>query len=110
MDFICGTVKKDGWLYGGFDPEKISIKFNIIPSSVVGFFIRRSSLRKVGYLNIKYKIQADYDLLCPPKNSSLFSKGLPNVKIIQAYGAGHYISDPGIKELMKKEIDVLQHL
>ena len=63
LDFICGTVKKDGRLYGGFDPEKITIKFNIIPSSVVGFFIRRSSLRKVGYLNIKYKIQADYDLL-----------------------------------------------
>ena len=63
LDFVCGTVKKDGRLYGGFDPEKIMIKFNIIPSSVVGFFIRRSSLRKVGYLNIKYKIQADYDLL-----------------------------------------------
>tara|TARA_X000000950_G_scaffold257144_1_gene323348 strand:- start:12097 stop:12927 length:831 start_codon:yes stop_codon:yes gene_type:complete len=63
LDFVCGTVKKDGRLYGGFDPEKIMIKFNIIPSSVVGFFIKRSSLRKVGYLNIKYKIQADYDLL-----------------------------------------------
>jgi len=63
LDFVCGTVKKDGRLYGGFDPEKIMIKFNIIPSSVVGFFIRRSSLRKVGYLNLKYKIQADYDLL-----------------------------------------------
>jgi hypothetical protein len=29
----------------------------------VGFFIKRSSLKKVGYLNLKYKIQADYDLL-----------------------------------------------
>ena len=28
-------------------------------------------------------IQADYDLLCPPINSSLFSKGLPNIKIIE---------------------------
>lgn len=63
LDFVCGTVKKDGRLYGGFDPEKISLKFNIIPSSVVGFFIKRSSLKKVGYLNLKYKIQADYDLL-----------------------------------------------
>ncbi len=63
FDFVCGTVKKDGRIYGGFNPEKITIKFNIIPSSVVGFFIKRSSLRKVGYLNLKYKIQADYDLL-----------------------------------------------
>ncbi len=63
LDFVCGTVKKDGRLYGGFDREKIMFKFNIIPSSVVGFFIKRSSLKKVGYLNLKYKIQADYDLL-----------------------------------------------
>ena len=55
-------------------------------------------------------IQADYDLLCPPINSSLFSKGLPNIKIVQAHGAGHYISDPGVKELMKKEIDELQYI
>ena len=63
LDFVCGTVKKDGRLYGGFNPEKIMRKFDIIPSSVVGFFIKRSSLKKVGYLNLKYKIQADYDLL-----------------------------------------------
>ena len=55
-------------------------------------------------------IQADYDLLCPPINSSLFSKGLPNIKIIQAHGAGHYVSDPGVKELIKKEIDELQYI
>ncbi len=63
IDFVCGTVKKDGRLYGGFRPDKIYTKFNIIPSSVVGFFIKNSSLKKVGYLNLKYKIQADYDLL-----------------------------------------------
>ena len=63
LDFVCGTVKKDGRLYGGFNPEKIFRKFDIIPSSVVGFFVKRSSLKKVGYLNLKYKIQADYDLL-----------------------------------------------
>ena len=27
------------------------------------FFIKRSSLKKVGYLNINYRIQSDYDLL-----------------------------------------------
>lgn len=63
IDFVCGTVKKDGRLFGGFRPDKIYTKFNIIPSSVVGFFIKNSSLKKVGYLNLKYKIQADYDLL-----------------------------------------------
>ena len=55
-------------------------------------------------------IQAEYDLLCPPINSFLFSRGLPKTKIAQAHKAGHYISDPGIKELMKQEIDALQNL
>ena len=63
IDFVCGTVRKDGRLYGGYNPNDIYKKFNIIPSSVVGFFIKKSSLNKVGLLNLKYKIQSDYDLL-----------------------------------------------
>ncbi|MDC3024191.1 alpha/beta hydrolase [Alphaproteobacteria bacterium] len=55
-------------------------------------------------------IQGEYDLLCPPINSLSFSMGLPKLKIIHAYGAGHYVSDPGVKELMKREIDELQNL
>ena len=30
---------------------------------MVGFYIKLKSLKKAGFLNIKYKIQADYDLL-----------------------------------------------
>ncbi len=63
IDFICGTVRKDGRLYGGYNPKDIYKKFNIIPSSVVGLFIKNSSLKRVGLLNLKYKIQSDYDLL-----------------------------------------------
>ena len=50
-------------MYGGYNPKDIYKKFDIIPSSVVGFFIKKSSLNKVGLLNLKYKIQSDYDLL-----------------------------------------------
>jgi len=63
LDFICGSVKKDGKLYAGFKPDKIHRHFNVIPSSVVGFFIKNKSLKKTGYLNLKYKIQTDQDLL-----------------------------------------------
>ena len=63
IDFICGTVKKDSKIYAGFRPEDINRQFNIIPSSVVGFYIKLKSLKKVGLLNIKYKLQSDYDLL-----------------------------------------------
>ena len=52
MDFLCGTVKKDNKIYAGFRPEDIFRQFNIIPSTVVGFYIRSTSLRKVGLLNI----------------------------------------------------------
>ncbi len=76
------------------------------------FFLKKNQLldNKNSLKNIPISIiQGDYDLLCPPINSFLFSKNLPRVKIIKAYEAGHYISDPGIKELMKKEIDELQY-
>ena len=63
IDFICGTVIKDKKKLGGYNPEKIFRKFNIIPSSVVGLFIKKKSLKKVGYLNLNYNIQSDYDLL-----------------------------------------------
>ena len=63
MDFLCGTVKKDNKIYSGFRPQDIFRQFNIIPSTVVGFYIKLSSLRRVGLLNINYKIQSDYDWL-----------------------------------------------
>ena len=62
-DFICGTVKKDNKIYAGFRPDDIKKQFNIIPSSIVGFYIKLKSLKKVGLLNIKYKYSSDYDFL-----------------------------------------------
>ena len=63
IDFFCGTIKKDGRIIGGYNPKEIYKKLNIVPSSVVGFYIKKKSLNKVGYLKLKYKIQSDYDLL-----------------------------------------------
>jgi glycosyltransferase involved in cell wall biosynthesis len=63
IDFLCGTVKKDNKIYAGFRPKDIFRQFNIIPSTIVGFYIKLTSLRKVGLLNISYKIQSDYDWL-----------------------------------------------
>ena len=63
MDFLCGTVKKDNKIYANYRPEDIYRQFNIIPSTIVGFYIKLSSLKKVGLLNITYKLQSDYDWL-----------------------------------------------
>ena len=61
LDFICGAVKKDNRLYAGLRVKDIKRQFNIIPSSVVSFFIKLKSLKKVGKFNTKYKCSADYD-------------------------------------------------
>ena len=63
IDFLCGTIKKDNKVYMGYRPNDIYKQFNIIPSTVVGFYIRLTSLKNVGLLNIKYKFQSDYDWL-----------------------------------------------
>ena len=50
-DFICGAVKKDNKIYAGFRPNDIKKQFNIIPSSIVGFYIKLESLKKVSNLS-----------------------------------------------------------
>ena len=72
------------------------------------FFLKPNQLLK--YKNKLSKIpisiiQSDYDLLCPPQTSFNFASGLPNCKIFRIASAGHYISDPGVKEMMKKLLD-----
>ena len=63
IDFLCGTIKKDNKVYAGYRPKDIYRQFNIIPSTVVGFYIKLNSLKKVGLLNTSYRFQSDYDWL-----------------------------------------------
>ena len=63
IDFLCGTIKKDNKIYAGYRPNDIYRQFNIIPSTVVGFYVKLQSLKKAGLLNINYKFQSDYDWL-----------------------------------------------
>ena len=63
VDFIFGTIKKEGKIYTGFRPKDITLRFNIYPSCVIGFFLKKKSLKKLGLYNTKYKISADYDLI-----------------------------------------------
>ncbi len=62
-DFIFGTIQKEDKIYTGFRPKDIILRFNIYPSCVIGFFLKKKSLKKLGLYNIKYKISADYDLV-----------------------------------------------
>ena len=72
------------------------------------FFLKPNQLlkHKKKLSNIKISIiQSDYDLLCPPQTSFNFASGLSNCKVIRIANAGHYISDPGVKEMMKQLLD-----
>ncbi len=60
-DFIFGSVKKHWGVLHGYNPKKITYSWGFYTSHSTGFFIKRSSAKKVGLYNIKYKYHADYD-------------------------------------------------
>ena len=78
-DFIFGAIKKGNKIYAGFRPEDINFRFNIYPSCVIGFFLKKDSLKRLGLYNTKYKISADYDfiyrLIVKEKMKGIATKG-----------------------------------
>ena len=61
IDFLFGSVHKFS-LRHGFFPKKICWTFNFYTTHSVGFFIKKTSQKKLGYYNTKYKYSSDYDL------------------------------------------------
>lgn len=83
-EFILGAIKKEK-VYAGFRPKDIYRNFNIYPSTVIGFFIKLKSQKKVGLYNLKYKCSSDYDMFyriivkekmlgIPTKHNEVFGK------------------------------------
>ena len=60
-DFIFGAVQKHWGILHGYKPYKIHWSWGFYSSHSTGFFIKKSSAKKVGLYNIKYKYSADYD-------------------------------------------------
>jgi len=61
IDFIFGSVRKHWGVVHGYNPKKIFYSWGFYSSHSTGFFIRKSSAKKVGLYNLKYKYHADYD-------------------------------------------------
>jgi len=61
IDFIFGSVKKHWGILHGYKPKKIIYSWGFYSSHSTGFYIRKSSAKKVGLYNLKYKYHADYD-------------------------------------------------
>lgn len=61
IDFLFGSVYKHVLQYGFF-PKKIHWTFGFYTTHSVGFFIKTTSQKKIGYYNTRYKFSSDYDL------------------------------------------------
>ena len=60
-DFIFGSVKKHWGILHGYNPKKIKYSWGFYSSHSTGFFIKRSSAKKVGFYDLQYKYHSDYD-------------------------------------------------
>jgi len=49
-------------------------------------------------------VQGRYDLLCPPANSHALAARWPDAEIRMVEGAGHSLSDPGVRDAVMKAI------
>ena len=61
LDFFFGSVKKHWGILHGYRPEKIKFSWGFYTSHSTGFFLKRTSAKKIGLYNTNYKYHADYD-------------------------------------------------
>jgi len=61
LDFLFGSVYKHKLMHG-YEPRKIKWTFGFYTTHSVGFFIKKTAQKKIGYYDTQYKWSADYDL------------------------------------------------
>jgi len=61
IDFFFGAVKKHWGVLHGYNKDKIKYSWGFYSSHSTGFFIKRTSAKKIGKYNLNYKYHADYD-------------------------------------------------
>ena len=107
VDFIFGSVKKHWGILHGFKPWKIKYSWGFYTSHSTGFFIKKSSAKKVGLYNIKYKYHADYDYFYRMivKNNL---KGIATKKsqVVGVFRRGGFSSQISFWKKLKEEIKI----
>jgi glycosyltransferase involved in cell wall biosynthesis len=65
IDFVFGTVRrhytKKTILKYGYNPDRLRYNFDFATTHSAGFFMKKTSIDKVGFYDLKYKCSADYD-------------------------------------------------
>ena len=107
LDFFFGSVKKHWGILHGYRPEKINYSWGFYSSHSTGFFIKRTSAKKVGLYNLKYKYHADYDYFYR-MIVKMQMKGMATKKneVIGIFRRGGFSSTIPYKRLFFEEIKI----
>jgi glycosyltransferase involved in cell wall biosynthesis len=107
IDFIFGSVKKHWGVLYGYRPEKINYSWGFYSSHSTGFYIKKSSAKKVGYYNLKYRYHADYDyfyrMIVHHKMKGISTK---KKEIVGVFGRGGYSSVSPYREQFFEELRI----
>jgi len=105
-DFILGAVEKKK-VHAGFRPDEIDLRFNIYPSTVIGFFIKLESQKKVGLYNLKYKCSSDYDMFYRIiKNYKMHGIPTNAEEVFGKFELGGFSSNLSFIDHLKEEIQI----
>ena len=105
LDFIFGSVRKHWGILHGYKPNKIFYSWGFYSSHSTGFFIKRSSAKKVGLYNLKYKYHADYDYFYRLiVHNKMMGKGTKKKEITGIFRRGGFSSTINYRKLFKEEM------
>ncbi len=111
IDFVFGTVKRhyttSRILKHGFNINKLKYNFDFATSHSTGFYIKLSSLKKVGNFNTKYKCSADYDFYYRAIiKKKLIGTSTKKEKLIGIMASGGYSSSISFFEHLLEETKI----
>ena len=107
LDFIFGSVKKHWGVVYGYRPKKISYSWGFYSSHSTGFFIRKSSAKKVGLYNLKYKYHADYDFFYRAiVKKKLIGMSTKKSEIVGDFERGGFSSKSPYKKMFLEELKI----
>lgn len=111
IDFVFGTVKrhysKSTITKFGFNTKRLRYNFDFATSHSTGFYIKLSSIKKLGNFNTKYKCSADYDLYYRAIiKEKLSGVSTPKNQIIGIMASGGYSSSISFTEHLFEETKI----
>ena len=107
IDFFFGAVKKHWGILHGYKPWKIKFSWGFYSSHSTGFYIKRSSAKKVGFYNIKYKYSADYDYLYRMiVKHKMLGKASKKSELFGIFNRGGFSSKISFSNHFKEEIQI----